>query len=101
MTNSSSLPIDRTLSGGASPGHSGPGSYGSEGVLRIPQGSSITGASPSDCLMLYPRHSCCGGGSYPNAEFQLMYSTASADWTVYKSKLLEHIPSEKEKKMQE
>ena len=38
--------IDRTLSG-----HSGPGSDGNEGVLRIPQSSSIIGTSPSDCLV--------------------------------------------------
>ena len=36
---------------------SGPGSDGNEGVLRIPQCSSITGASPSDCLVSYPGHS--------------------------------------------
>ena len=34
-----------------------PGSDGNKGVLRIPQGSSITGASPTDCLVLYPGHS--------------------------------------------
>ena len=41
--------IDRTLSG--------PGSDGNEGVLCIPQSSSITGASLSDCLVSYPGHS--------------------------------------------
>ena len=30
---------------------------GNEGVLRIPQSSSITKTSPSDCLVLYPGHS--------------------------------------------
>ena len=29
----------------------GPGSNRKKGVLRIPQGSSITGSSPSDCLI--------------------------------------------------
>ena len=38
-------------------GQSGPGSNGNEGVLHIPQSSSITGTSPSDCLVLYPGHS--------------------------------------------
>ena len=42
------LLIVRALSGVTTPGHSGPGSDGKEGVLRIPQSSSITGNSPSD-----------------------------------------------------
>ena len=50
-------PIDRTLSGTTPPGQSGPGSYGNEGVLRIAQSSSITGISPSDCLVSYPGYS--------------------------------------------
>ena len=45
--------IDRTLSGATTPGQSGHGSDGNEGVLRIPLSSSITGASPSDCLASY------------------------------------------------
>ena len=40
---------------------SGPGSDGNEGVFCIPQSSSITGATLSDCLMSYPRHSLGGG----------------------------------------
>ena len=39
--------MDRTLSGATTPGQSGPGSNGKEGVLLIPQSSSISGASPS------------------------------------------------------
>ena len=39
------------LSGVTTPGQRGPGSNGNEGVLHIPQSSSITGASPSDCLV--------------------------------------------------
>ena len=50
-------PIDRTLSGATTPGHSGPGSDGNEGVLCIPQSSSITETSLSDCLVSYPGHS--------------------------------------------
>ena len=38
------------------PLQSGPWSDGNKGVLSIPQNSGITGASPSDCLVLYPRH---------------------------------------------
>ena len=56
MWNSSIRPIDRTLSGATTPDQSGPGSEGNEGVLRIPQSSSITGASASDGLVSYPGH---------------------------------------------
>ena len=48
---SSIWPIDRTLSGATTPGQSGPWSDSKDGVLRIPQSSCITGASPSDCLV--------------------------------------------------
>ena len=51
MSNSSIWPIDWTLSGATTPGHSGSGSDGNEEVFCIPQSSSITGASPSGCLM--------------------------------------------------
>ena len=61
-------------------GQSGPGSDGNEGVLRIPQSSSIAGTSPSDCLVSYPGHSL--GSSYPSAEVQSVYSTAPADWAI-------------------
>ena len=66
-------PIDRTLSGATTPGQSGSGSDGNEGVLCIP------GMSPSDCLVSYPDHSWVRG-SYPSAVMQSVYSTASADW---------------------
>ena len=52
--------IDQTLSGASTLSQSGPGSDGSEGVLRIPQSSNITGAPPSDCLVSYPGHSLGG-----------------------------------------
>ena len=50
-SNCSIWPIDRILSG-----KSGPGSDGNERVLCIPQSSSITGASPSDCFVSYLGH---------------------------------------------
>ena len=53
MSNSSIWPIDRTQSSATTPGWSGPGSDDNEGVLRISQSSSITGASPSDGLVSY------------------------------------------------
>ena len=42
--------MDMTQSGATTPGQSEPGSDGNEGVLRIPQCSSINETSPSDCL---------------------------------------------------
>ena len=72
--------IDRTLSGATTLGQSEPGSDGNQGVLRLPQSSSITGSSPSDCLVSYLGHSL--GGPYPSAEVQLLYSTDPSDWAV-------------------
>ena len=69
------------LSDTTTPGQSGPGINGNEGVLRILQSSSITGASPSDCLVSYPGHSW--GWSYPYAEKLSVYSTASANWAKF------------------
>ena len=70
--------MDRTLSGATTPGQSAPRNDGNEGVLRILQSSSITGTSPSDCLMSYQEHSL--GESYPSAEMQSVYSGAPANW---------------------
>ena len=71
---SSIWPIDRTLSSTTNPGQSEPGSDGNKEVLHIPQSSSITGASSSDCFVSYPGHLL--GKSYLYAEKQLVYSTA-------------------------
>ena len=60
------------------PGQSRPGSDSNKGVPRIPQSSSTTGTSPSDCLLSYPRHSLVGG-AYPYTEVPSMYYTAPAD----------------------
>ena len=46
----------------------GPESDGNEGVLCIPQSSSITGASSSDCLVSYAGYSLAG--VYSSAEMQ-------------------------------
>ena len=69
------------LSGATTPSESEPGSNGNKGVLRIPQSSSITGTSPSDCLVSYPGHSL--RGSYPSTEAQSVYSTAPIDWAIF------------------
>ena len=60
------------------PAQRGPGSNGYEGVLHIPQSSSITGTSSSDSLVSYPGYSL-GGGLTPSAEVQSVYSSAPAD----------------------
>ena len=65
MSNNPIRPIDRTLSSITTPGQSRLGSNGNEEVLHIPQSSSITGASPSDCLMSYPRHLLAAGEVLP------------------------------------
>ena len=57
-----SNPLIGPLSGATTLGQSGPGSDGNEGVLRIPQSSSIAGTSPSDYLVSYPGHSFFLGG---------------------------------------
>ena len=62
-----------TLSGAIFSGQSEPGSDGNEVVLRIPQSSSITGTSPSDCLVSYQ-------DIYPSTEMQSGYSAAQTDW---------------------
>ena len=77
MSNSSIWPIDITRSGAITSTQSGPGSNGYERILRIPKCSTITGASTSDCFMLYPGHSLTRRGSYTSAEIQLVYSTAN------------------------
>ena len=58
--------------GFTTPGQSGPWSNGNEGVLRIPQRSSVTEASPSDYLVLYPGISL--GESYHSAAKLSVYS---------------------------
>ena len=77
---SSIRPTDRSLSGATTSSQSGPGSDDNEALVCIPESSSITGTSPSDCLMTYPGYSL-GGGSYPSAEVQSVYSTAPANCT--------------------
>ena len=52
--------INRTLSDAATPSQNWPWSDGNEGVLGIPQSSSIIGTSPSDCFVSYARNSLGG-----------------------------------------
>ena len=61
-----------TLSDATTPGQSELESDGNKEVLLIPQSYSITGTSPSDCLV-----------PYPPAEKQSVYSTTPADWAIH------------------
>ena len=80
MLDASIWPIDMTLSGANTRGQSEPGSDVNKGVLCIPQSSSITGTSPSDCLVPYPGHPSVGKVFYSSAEKQSVYSAVLADW---------------------
>ena len=86
-------PINRTLLSATTPDSSGPGSNGNKGVLCIPQSSSITGPSRSDCLVSYLGHLL--EESYFSAERQSVYSTAPADWAKYRRCLLPHKGTDK------
>ena len=77
MQFSSIEPIDRALSGTTIPGWNGPGSNGNEGVLRIPENSSIIGIFSSDCLVPYPGHSLWGGGLTPTNKTVWLGNTQS------------------------
>ena len=81
---SSIWPIDKILSVATTPSQSEPGNDSNKGVLCIAQISSITGASPSDCLMSHLGHLL--GESNPSAEIQSVYSAAPADWASLKRK---------------
>ena len=74
-------PIDRTLSGATTPGQIGPGSNWNKGVLCIPLSSSISVASPSNCLVSYPGHLM--GESYPSAEMQSVDFATPVNWVTY------------------
>ena len=76
--NSSISAIDKILSGATTPGQSGPVNKGNKGVICIPQSSSITETSPSECLVSYSRFSL--REYYPSAEMESEYSEALADW---------------------
>ena len=64
-------PLDRSLSCATTT------SDFNEGSLHIPQSPSITGTSPSDCLVSYLGHLL--GDYYPSAEKQSVYSAAPAE----------------------
>ena len=82
MMISSIWPIDSILSGATTPGLSGPGNDGNEGVLCIPRSSSIHWNLTIRLFSVNQdtRFFFFGGvGSYPYVEKQSVYSTAPAD----------------------
>ena len=68
----------RALLSAITPGQSGPVNNGNKGVLHTLQSSRITGASPLDCLVSYPKNTL--GESYPSADMQSVYAVGLADW---------------------
>ena len=75
-----------TLWGSTIPGQIEFGSDDNKGVLCIPYSSSITGTSPSDCVVSYLGHSLAEFSL--SAEMQSVYSAASAHWAnIYIKKL--------------
>ena len=68
--------IDRALSGATTLGQNGPESNGNEGVLCIPQNSSITRTLPSDLFSVISR-TLVGAGIYLSAEMQLVFYSPS------------------------
>ena len=70
LSNNSIRPIDRNLSGATI--RVDLEAMAMEGYSAFPQSSSITGASPSDCLVSYPGHLL--GESYPSVDMQSVYS---------------------------
>ena len=67
--NGSICSTDVTVTGATTPGQSEPRSNGNEGVLYNPK-SSKTGASTSNSLVSWTRHSLREQGSYPSTEMQ-------------------------------
>ena len=63
-----------------------PGNKDDNGVRDILQSSSITRASPSDCVMSYVRHWL--EESYTFVEMQYVYSAAPAVWAIDISDLI-------------
>ena len=80
MSNSSICAIDMTLSDATTPSQGSPGNNGIEGVLHIPQSSSITGASPSGCLVSYTGHLLGGVTPLQRCRMLSVSSIAPANW---------------------
>ena len=60
-----------------------------KGYSHIPQNSSITGASSSDCVVSDPGDMTLNNQNIPTAEMQSVYSAATADWAKLNLRTLE------------
>ena len=83
MSNSFIWPIDKTLSGATTLGQSGPRSDDKEGALCIPQSSSITGTSLSDCFMSY-QDTHWGGLTLFRDAVGIFYSSSQLSFAIWK-----------------
>ena len=78
MSNSYFWSIDWTPSGASTPSQSEPGSDGNKQELHITQSSSITGASPLNCLVCHIQDTgCMEGVVLPHCRDAVVYSTAT------------------------
>ena len=76
---SSIRPVDRTLSGATTLSQSGPGSNSNEGgTPHLPMLQHYWNLTIRLFSVIF--RTPVGGGSYPSAEKQLVYSTAPTDW---------------------
>ena len=82
--NSSTWLIYETLTGTTTLGQSGPVNNSYEQVLLILH-SSMTGASPSVCLVSYPSYGHSLLRFLPSTEMQSVYSTTPTDWATGRS----------------
>ena len=80
-------PIDRILSGASTPGESGPGGNGNEGVLHIPQ-ISKNGASLSDGLMSYNQDTHWRERVLPHQQKCNLKMLLSFNWNHFEMRLL-------------
>ena len=83
MSNSSIWTVDRIRSGASTQDQSGRGCDGNEVVLRIPQSSSITGASPSDCFTSYPEYTLVEGLTLSRDAVSIFYCPSRLVWMIF------------------
>ena len=94
-SNSSTWPINRTLSGATTPDRSGPGSNGNKEVLRIPPNSSITVALPLGELFYFTpvqRFSRCILRTQPTGGTRWYPGKWVRDWFKHSNKRYLHKP---------
>ena len=70
-------------------GQSEPGNDGNEGILRIPQSSSITGTSPSDCFVSFPGHSFSGVLPFWRSAVNVFYSPSQLSKFILEKNMVE------------